>query len=109
MIDMNARKLKGEQIAKTIQIQKQGMDKWVVPSQTGSGAYTVNRFGENFKCSCPDFQNRNQACKHIYAVEIKVMKWFDSKGNSGTEITIKKTYTQDWINYDKAQTHEKVV
>ena len=104
---MNARKLKGEQIAKTVQREKKGLDKWIVPSQTGSGAYTVNREGEGFKCSCPDFQNRGQTCKHIYAVEIKVLRWFDNKGNSGTEITIRKTYTQDWINYDKAQTHEK--
>ena len=104
---MNARKLKGEQIAKTVQIEKKGLDKWIVPSQTGSGAYTVKREGENFKCSCPDFQNRGEACKHIYAVEIKVLRWFDNKGNSGTEITIRKTYTQDWVNYDKAQTHEK--
>ena len=104
---MNIRKLRGEQIAKTCQIEKKGMDKWLVPSQTGSGAYTVNRFGENFKCSCPDFQNRGQACKHIYAVEIKVLRWFDNNGNSGTEITIRKTYPQDWVNYDKAQTHEK--
>ena len=104
---MNTRKLKGEQIAKTVQIEKRGLDKWVVPSQTGSGAYTVNRLGDNFKCSCPDFQNRGQACKHIYAVEIKILRWFDSKGNSVTEITIRKTYSQTWVNYDKAQTHEK--
>ncbi len=103
---MNARKQKGEQLAKTVQIQKKGLDKWIVPSQTGSGAYTVNRLGENFKCSCPDFQNRGQACKHIYAVEIKVLRWFDNEGNSGTEITIRKTYPQDWANYTKAQTEE---
>ena len=95
---MNARKQKGEQLAKTVQIEKKGLDKWIVPSQTGSGAYTVNREGENFKCSCPDFQNRGEACKHIYAVEIKVLRWFDNKGNSGTEITIRKTYSQDWVN-----------
>ena len=104
---MDVRKAKGEQLAKTVQIEKKGLDRWIVPSQTGSGAYTVNREGENFKCSCPDFQNRGEACKHIYAVEIKVLRWFDNKGNSGTEITIRKTYSQDWVNYDKAQTHEK--
>ncbi len=43
---MNARKLKGEQIAKTVQIKKEGMNKWLVPSQSGRGAYTVNRQGE---------------------------------------------------------------
>jgi len=103
---MNTRKVKGEQLAKTVQIEKRGLDKWIVPSQTGSGAYTVNREGENFKCSCPDFQNRGETCKHIYAVEIKVLRWFDNKGNSGTEITIRKTYQQDWANYTKAQVEE---
>ena len=107
---MNTRKAKGEQLAKTVQIEKKGLDKWLVPSQTGSGAYTVNRLGKNFKCSCPDFQTRNQACKHIYAVEIKVLKWFDGQGNSGTEVTItqvkRPTYPQDWANYTKAQTEE---
>ena len=108
MIDMNARKLKGEQIAKTVQIQKKGLDKWIVPSQTGSGAYTVNREGEGFKCSCPDFQNRGEACKHIYAVEIKVLRWFDNKGNSGTEVTITKrmSYPQMWHEYTASQTNE---
>lgn len=105
---MNARKLKGEQIAKTVTIEKKGLDKWLVPSQSGRGAYTVNRQGEGFKCSCPDFELRGQVCKHIYAVEIKVMKWFDSEGNSGTEITIKKTYTQNWVAYDKSQKEEKI-
>jgi transposase len=104
---MDARKQKGEQLAKTVQIEKKDLDKWIVPSQTGSGAYTVNRFGENFKCSCPDFQTRGEACKHIYAVEIKVLRWFDNNGNSGTEITIRKTYAQGWPNYNKTQTHEK--
>ena len=40
---MNARKIKGEQLAKTVQIEKKGIDKWIVPSQSGRGAYTVNR------------------------------------------------------------------
>lgn len=105
---MNSRRIKGEQIAKTVQIQKKGLDRWVVPSQTGRGEYTVNRVGENFKCTCPDFELRGQVCKHIYAVEIKVMKWFDSNGNYGTEITIKKTWTQNWVAYDKSQKEEKV-
>jgi uncharacterized Zn finger protein len=99
---MNARKQKGEQLARTVQIQKKGMDKWLVPSQTGNGEYTVNRAGETFRCTCPDYQNRGQECKHIYCVEIKILKWFDNQGNSGTEITIKKTYTRDWSAYNKS-------
>lgn len=104
---MNVRKQKGEQIAKTVQIEKKGLDKWIVPSQTGSGAYTVNREGESFKCSCPDFQNRGEACKHIYAVEIKVMKWFDAQGKENTVVEIKKIYTQEWSSYNLSQITEK--
>lgn len=33
---MNTRKVKGEQLAKTVQIEKKGLDKLIVPSQTGS-------------------------------------------------------------------------
>jgi len=35
------------------------------------------------------------------------LKWFDNRGNSGTEITIKKTYSQDWSAYNKSQIEEK--
>lgn len=102
------RKARGKQIAKTIQIEKKGLNEWIVPSQTGSGAYTVNRIGNDFKCSCPDFQTRGKACKHIYAIEIKVLRWFDSSGNSGAKITIKRTtYPQDWKAYDLATTQQK--
>ena len=105
---MNTRKLKGEQIAKTMQIKREGLDKWLVPSQSGNGTYVVNRIGENFKCGCPDFQNRGQACKHIYAVEIKVLRWVDSQGNSGTEVTITKrmSYPQMWHEYTASQINE---
>ncbi len=104
---MNTRKQKGEQIAKTCQIERKGFEKWLVPSQSGKGIYTVSRAGEGFKCSCPDFEVRQQPCKHVYAVEIKVLRWFDNQGNE-TMITIKKTYTQDWPAYDKSQKEEKI-
>ncbi len=104
---MDTRKVKGEQIAKTVQIQKQGLDKWIVPSQATSAKYTVNRMKEGFRCTCPDYQNRGgEACKHIYAVEIKVLRWYDNEGNSGATITIKKSYPQMWHEYTESQLNE---
>jgi len=104
---METRQIKGKQIAQTCQIEKKGLDRWQVPSQSGQGSYIVTRYADQFKCNCPDFETRLQPCKHIYAVEIKVLRWFDSQGNE-TEITIKKkTYAQDWHNYNLNQEQEK--
>jgi len=103
---MDSRKTKGTQIAKTCVIERKGMEKWLVPSQSGRGLYTVVRDREGFKCNCPDYEIRQQACKHVYAVEIKVLKWFDDQGNE-TTVVIKKTYSQNWNAYDKSQIEEK--
>ena len=91
---METRQIKGKQIAQMCQIEKKGLDKWQVPSQSGHGSYIVTRYAEQFLCNCPDFETIQQPCKHIYAVEIKVLKWFDNQGNE-TEVTIKKKYAQD--------------
>jgi len=40
---MDERKTKGEQIAKTCVIERKGSEKWLVPSQSGKGLYTVVR------------------------------------------------------------------
>ena len=39
-----------------------------VPSQSGNGVYLVN-LEDGPYCTCPDFEKRNAACKHVYAVE----------------------------------------
>ena len=39
-----------------------------VPSQSGNGVYLVN-VGHGPYCTCPDFEKRSVACKHVYAVE----------------------------------------
>ena len=39
-----------------------------VPSQSGNGVYLVN-LEDGPYCTCPDFEKRNSACKHVYAVE----------------------------------------
>jgi len=43
---------------------------WIVPSQTGSGAYTVSVAKRYWHCTCPDHELRGLPCKHISAVRI---------------------------------------
>lgn len=47
-------------------------DRYVVPSQQGAGSYFVDLSAgiDNGTCSCPDFGERRQRCKHVYAVLI---------------------------------------
>ena len=60
------RQQRGLAIAALARIEKNRIG-YKVPSQSGSGAYVVNLDGEPF-CTCPDFEKRQQPCKHIYAV-----------------------------------------
>ena len=57
------------------------------------------------ECTCQDFIERGIKCKHIFAVEITISRKRNLDG-SVTE-TKKITYSQDWLNYDKAQTRQK--
>ena len=41
---------------------------WLVPSQSSQGRYRVLD-GDHPTCSCPDYENRGEKCKHIFAVE----------------------------------------
>lgn len=107
---MDPRKEKGIQIASAGKIRKMN-GVWVVPSQSGSGVYIVNQV--NSICSCPDFETRGCKCKHIYAVEFKIERRKNRDGSTTVikqmVLTERKTYPQDWTNYNHAQTHEKEV
>ena len=71
------RKHKGEEIANTCRILHRDKGGYVVPSQSGDGAYIVSY--QDFKpvCECPDFEKRGCLgikCKHIWSVEITLNK-----------------------------------
>lgn len=105
---MDTREFKGLQIAASSKLRYSKTGGWVVPSQTGVGSYTVRpNVPEDLglRCSCPDFELRGLACKHIFAVEI-VRKRETPDGDVLTE-TVRVTYTQDWSAYNLAQTQEK--
>jgi hypothetical protein len=109
---MDARQQKGLEIAARCKIcQKNGT--WLVPSQSGHGKYAVFLDPDSPTCTCPDHETRGVKCKHIFAVEYVVMREENPDGTttvtetvSVTE-TVRKTYPQDWTNYNKAQTNEK--
>ena len=62
------RQQRGMAIAALVHIEKNRLG-YKVPSQSGNGSYVVSVDDEPF-CSCPDFEKRQQPCKHIYAVEL---------------------------------------
>jgi|SRR5579864_8362219 len=109
---MNEREQRGKQIAETQKIKQNGDRLWLVPSQSGPGQYAVNL--ENVDqpiCACPDFEETQKPCKHIYAVAYFVVRQQNPDGSTTvTEtvtITKRKTYPQKWREYNAAQTGEQ--
>lgn len=103
------RKQRGMQIAKTSRIMHREKGGYIVPSQSGSGAYIVRY--ENYKpvCECPDYEKRSVLgikCKHCWAVEISINKKLYPDGTVEITKTVRKTYSQEWSAYNQAQTHE---
>lgn len=101
---LQIRRQKGQEIAKTGQVKMQG-NKWLVPSQSSGKQYEVVLGLGASKCNCPDNTERQMKCKHIFAVEITVSKTIDREG----KVTITQTrrvYVQDWHNYTTAQNQE---
>ena len=80
-------------IAATKKLVRDG-DTWLVPSQTGVGCYAVT--GSASRCTCPDFELREQPCKHIYAVEYVVRREENPDGTVTETRAVRVTYRQDW-------------
>jgi transposase len=107
-----ARKQRGLEIAARMRIRRRG-DVFIVPSQYAAKRTTYQvQFGDNPTCTCEDHTTRHCRCKHIYAVEFFVSREFDKDGGetlteSVTISKTRKTYSQDWPNYNAAQVNEK--
>src|SRR5690349_8287729 len=67
---MDVREERGKAIADTglIRKSKSGELVYLVPSQSGNGQYSVDLAGDEPTCTCPDWELRRTACKHVYAV-----------------------------------------
>lgn len=63
---MNAREERGILIAAKCKIEKQPRNRYLVPSQSKPGTrYVVEP--KYPCCDCPDFQERGETCKHLFA------------------------------------------
>ena len=107
---MTPREERGLVIAATQKLTPKGKV-WLVPSQNGSGKYTVCPDQDCPYCSCADHEETGQPCKHVFAVRF-VLNREQSPDGTVTEtrsvtFTAKKTYKQEWGVYNLAQTEEK--
>jgi transposase len=110
---MDARKQRGLEIAARSKIDATGENGWLVPSQSGTGRYTVTITPRESKCSCPDHETRAVDCKHIWAARFVIERKRDGKGGTTVKATLRvtetmrRTYPQKWSAYNAAQTTEK--
>ena len=102
------RRKRGKAIAALVTIGKNKLG-YKVPAQSGSGSYVVNIDDESY-CSCPDFEERQRPCKHIYAVQYVIMRdegLGDGADDGALEIeAVPVKYERDWSIYNKAQVNE---
>ena len=112
---IEVRKQRGLEIAALARIEKKD-GFYLVPSQT-SPRPTKYKVWSNpakpvFTCNCPDHETRRCNCKHIYAVIYTMRREAGADGSetiteSITVTKTRKTYAQDWPNYNAAQVHER--
>jgi len=100
---MIAREARGLEIASNSEITRSD-NLWIVPSQTSSKSYAVTI--DPPQCTCPDFKKAAIKCKHIFAVQYYIER------ERGYAIPVvperkRKTYRQEWHEYNLAQTNEK--
>jgi transposase len=109
MAETTTREQRAMMIAATSRLTRKG-DTWIVPSQAGGKRYTIDPNPQEPNCTCPDFELRQQPCKHVMAVEIVIKREYSDNGETQTvteTIAVRKTYKQEWPSYNKAQVNEK--
>ena len=95
------RQQRGLMIAAVANITK---DPWgyKVPAQSRSGSYLVN-FDRGPYCTCPDFEERQKPCKHVFAVEAFLRREEHSDGLGNAEMKpVGVRMTQPWQAYNTA-------
>ena len=107
---MDFREERGKEIARRGGLVRQG-EVWLVPSQSRVGKrYRVVVTDQKKTCTCADFLANGRTCKHIHAV-IHRVPYPDAGLVDPAPVkkakTKRKTYPQDWVNYNAAQTMEK--
>lgn len=102
----NPREVRGKAIADMgDQISKVNENSFKVKSQSGKGFYEVKHTDLGMTCTCPDYVNRGNVCKHIMATRFYLEVQKDTPKGTVTE-KIHLTYAQAWKAYNEAQTEE---
>src|SRR5260370_14488944 len=110
---MDIREERGKAIAAMGRVKKTKQELiYEVPSQSGPGAYLVNLASGELACTCPAYEERQKACKHVYAVAYTVVQQENADGSVTVTETVtvarqRKTYPQNWTAYNAAQTNEQ--
>ena len=99
------RQLRGMAIAARVKIEKNKLG-YKVPSQSGSHSYIVN-VGDDPFCTCPDFERRDQPCKHVYAVDFTIQREECPEDSPTTPGEYRVTYGQNWSAYNASQVYEQ--
>ena len=106
---MDPRQQRAVSIANNSQII-QDAGKWIVPSQSGPGHYSVGLNG-TARCTCPDFDSRGVRCKHVRAAELMIERGaINGPETVPTVRPVEKAYqpySQGWSAYNAAQANEK--
>ena len=105
---MEARLQKAKEIVAGSMVRP-GPDCYFVTASTGEKFYRVVIDGLFPSCSCEDFELRAEPCKHVLAARI-----FRAQQEAGGPAPCdqpgppvpRKTYKQDWPNYNAAQVNE---
>ena len=101
------RQQRGIAIAALVPISKDKIG-YRVPSQSSKGSYIVTLNGKGGKdgCSCPDYEERQKPCKHLYAVQYIIQREELADGSVAKTRAVRATYKRDWPAYNSAQSHE---
>jgi transposase len=96
----------GLEIATYSRIEKDSNGLWTVPSQSKVGrVYRVFYDGKECSCTCKDFAQRDDVCKHIYAVRFFINGQVLSEDQE-EEKRKRPNYPQDWPKYHAARRDE---
>lgn len=110
---MDTRQEKAQELASRGRVVRQP-DHWLVFSLTSTEKYRVTL--DPVSCSCPDYELRQEPCKHVLAVRIDVAQnGADTPCAKKPRLMVEEepikrqrpTYRQDWPSYCAAQKNEK--
>ena len=98
------RRQRGMAIAALAPISKDHIG-YRVPSQSSKHSYVVilNGKGGRDACSCPDYEERQRYCKHLYAVQYIIQREELADGSVAKTRAVRATYKRDWPAYNSAK------